>query len=210
MRLVACKALAGNSSVWTSTSFSDATKISRVYFFVAITVYLYIYISIEVDRELELMASASEIPRRDEEAPLVEDSSPVQPPKTKSHTKDVHILSLAFLLIFLAYGAAQNLQSTLNTVIISFSLFKLFVCLFIYLFFVSFLRISGGGLGNDVAWDPVSVFHVFLGGCFFGGAGSRIQDCFDYWDNWVLVVRGCELEAELVIANYLVLIGHCQ
>jgi len=34
----------------------------------------------------------------------------------KKHTRDVHILSLAFLLIFLAYGAAQNLQSTLNTV----------------------------------------------------------------------------------------------
>lgn len=33
----------------------------------------------------------------------------------KNHTRDVHILSLAFLLIFLAYGAAQNLQSTLNT-----------------------------------------------------------------------------------------------
>lgn len=34
----------------------------------------------------------------------------------KNHTRDVHILSLAFLLIILAYGAAQNLQSTLNTV----------------------------------------------------------------------------------------------
>ncbi|KAL1313582.1 hypothetical protein HN51_040156 [Arachis hypogaea] len=62
------------------------------------------------------MASASANPCRDEEAPLVAaDSSPVEAIKTKSHTKDVHILSLAFLLIFLAYGAAQNLQSTLNT-----------------------------------------------------------------------------------------------
>ncbi|XP_019456320.1 PREDICTED: UNC93-like protein 3 [Lupinus angustifolius] len=53
---------------------------------------------------------------RDEETLLVSDESPIlQSPKTKSHTKDVHILSLAFLLIFLAYGAAQNLQSTLNT-----------------------------------------------------------------------------------------------
>ncbi|KAJ1387246.1 MFS transporter superfamily [Sesbania bispinosa] len=57
---------------------------------------------------------ASVIPR-DEETPLVADESPLQPPKSMSHTKDVHILSLAFLLIFLAYGAAQNLQSTLNT-----------------------------------------------------------------------------------------------
>ncbi|CAH9116133.1 unnamed protein product [Cuscuta europaea] len=29
--------------------------------------------------------------------------------------RDVHILSCAFLLIFLAYGAAQNLESTINT-----------------------------------------------------------------------------------------------
>ncbi|KAK7284214.1 hypothetical protein RJT34_18956 [Clitoria ternatea] len=51
---------------------------------------------------------------RDEETPLVAaDESPLPQPKT--HTRDVHILSLAFLLIFLAYGAAQNLQSTLNT-----------------------------------------------------------------------------------------------
>ncbi|KAL5716638.1 hypothetical protein ACHQM5_009774 [Ranunculus cassubicifolius] len=35
--------------------------------------------------------------------------------KKKNHTKDVHILSCAFLLVFLAYGAAQNLQSTVNT-----------------------------------------------------------------------------------------------
>ncbi|KAF5196980.1 unc-93-like protein [Thalictrum thalictroides] len=32
-----------------------------------------------------------------------------------NHTRDVHILSCAFLLVFLAYGAAQNLQSTVNT-----------------------------------------------------------------------------------------------
>lgn len=30
-------------------------------------------------------------------------------------SRDVHILSCAFLLVFLAYGAAQNLQSTINT-----------------------------------------------------------------------------------------------
>jgi len=53
----------------------------------------------------------------DEETPLVvTDESPVQFQPHKSHTRDVHILSIAFVLIFLAYGAAQNLQSTLNTV----------------------------------------------------------------------------------------------
>lgn len=58
----------------------------------------------------------------DKEIPVIAEASQLQPPK--SHTKDVHILSLAFLLVFLAYGATQNLQSTLNTV----SLFTL--CIF--------------------------------------------------------------------------------
>ncbi|KAM3688926.1 hypothetical protein ACB098_09G007500 [Castanea mollissima] len=49
----------------------------------------------------------------DEEAPLVGDKL-VEIPK-KNHARDVHILSSAFLLVFLAYGAVQNLESTLNT-----------------------------------------------------------------------------------------------
>jgi len=61
---------------------------------------------------------ASVITHPDEETPLVvaTDESPIPFQPHKSHTRDVHILSIAFLLIFLAYGAAQNLQSTLNTV----------------------------------------------------------------------------------------------
>ncbi|KAK9289999.1 hypothetical protein L1049_008162 [Liquidambar formosana] len=50
---------------------------------------------------------------RDEEAPLVVANSPSQ--TLTNHTRDIHILSSAFLLIFLAYGAAQNLESTINT-----------------------------------------------------------------------------------------------
>ncbi|KAF5476020.1 hypothetical protein F2P56_007767 [Juglans regia] len=50
----------------------------------------------------------------DEESPLVVDNSPGKTPE-QNHAKDVHILSSAFLLIFLAYGAVQNLESTLNT-----------------------------------------------------------------------------------------------
>ncbi|OVA03523.1 Ion channel regulatory protein [Macleaya cordata] len=68
---------------------------------------------------------------REEEAPLVVGNS------LKNHTRDVHILSCAFLLIFLAYGAAQNLQSTVNTehnlgttslgiLYVSFTFFSLF------------------------------------------------------------------------------------
>lgn len=33
-----------------------------------------------------------------------------------SQTRDLHLLSSAFLFVFLAYHAAQNLQSTVNTV----------------------------------------------------------------------------------------------
>ncbi|XP_031396379.1 UNC93-like protein 3 [Punica granatum] len=49
----------------------------------------------------------------DEEAPLVATRLPNQAPR--KHTRDVHILSCGFLLIFLAYGAAQNLETSVNT-----------------------------------------------------------------------------------------------
>ncbi|KAI3975221.1 hypothetical protein MKX01_017540 [Papaver californicum] len=72
---------------------------------------------------------------RDEEAPLV--ISEGKNSSLKNHTRDVQILSSSFLLIFLAYGAAQNLQSTVNTaqdlgtttlgiLYISFTFFSLF------------------------------------------------------------------------------------
>lgn len=52
----------------------------------------------------------------DEEAPLVgNEIRATQGSFPMNHTRDVHILSCAFLLIFLAFGAAQNLQSTINT-----------------------------------------------------------------------------------------------
>ncbi|XP_027176197.1 UNC93-like protein 3 [Coffea eugenioides] len=54
----------------------------------------------------------------DEETPLVVDHvnlSTQKNPTIVNYKRDVHILSWAFLLIFLAYGAAQNLESTINT-----------------------------------------------------------------------------------------------
>ncbi|KAJ4772222.1 hypothetical protein LUZ62_056479 [Rhynchospora pubera] len=42
------------------------------------------------------------------------DPSSASTPRIRNDTRDVHILSLAFLFVFSAYGAAQNLQSTLN------------------------------------------------------------------------------------------------
>ncbi|KAJ4704708.1 UNC93-like protein 3 [Melia azedarach] len=50
---------------------------------------------------------------RREQSPLIVDNLEIRTPK--DYTRDVHILSCAFLLIFLAYGAAQNLETTVNT-----------------------------------------------------------------------------------------------
>lgn len=72
----------------------------------------------------------------DEEAPLVGEKL-VEIPK-KNHARDVHILSSAFLLVFLAYGAVQNLESTLNTVSL-LSLFFAFAFFFLFLFSYAWL-----------------------------------------------------------------------
>ncbi|KAG0466479.1 hypothetical protein HPP92_018059 [Vanilla planifolia] len=55
--------------------------------------------------------------RTEEESPLfvVHEGSSLEARTPKSHARDAHIMSFAFLFIFSAYGAAQNLQSTVNT-----------------------------------------------------------------------------------------------
>ncbi|KAG0468094.1 hypothetical protein HPP92_017422 [Vanilla planifolia] len=55
--------------------------------------------------------------RTEEESPLfvVLEGSSLEARIPKSHARDAHIMSFAFLFIFSAYGAAQNLQSTVNT-----------------------------------------------------------------------------------------------
>ncbi|KAL2344971.1 hypothetical protein Fmac_006256 [Flemingia macrophylla] len=62
-------------------------------------------------RETQFQSMALALPG-EEETPLVGGDTLQSP---KSHTRDIHVLSLAFLLVFLSFGAAQNLQSTLNT-----------------------------------------------------------------------------------------------
>uniref|UniRef100_A0A1J3IUL9 UNC93-like protein 3 n=1 Tax=Noccaea caerulescens TaxID=107243 RepID=A0A1J3IUL9_NOCCA len=64
--------------------------------------------------------------RGDEEAPLVS-SEDEKLRAGKSYTRDVHILSISFLLIFLAYGAAQNLETTVNKDLGTISLGILYV-----------------------------------------------------------------------------------
>ncbi|KAL6337413.1 hypothetical protein AAG906_036727 [Vitis piasezkii] len=75
---------------------------------------------------------------RDEESPLVVSDS--QSKTLQNHTRDVHILSCSFLLIFLAYGATQNLESSVNT---------------------DLIFISGRRFGNYCAGDIVSILHHF-------------------------------------------------
>lgn len=53
----------------------------------------------------------------------------------KSYTRDVHMLSISFLLIFLAFGAAQNLETTINKVALHLQFF-----LVLLLFFFFFLE----------------------------------------------------------------------
>ncbi|XVE61848.1 hypothetical protein DITRI_Ditri06bG0071800 [Diplodiscus trichospermus] len=87
------------------------------------------------------MAIAS-MDTRDEETPLVVDISESETPKNR--TRDVHVLSCAFLLVFLAYGAAQNLETTVNAegnlgtvslgiLYVSFAFFSLFASLVVRL-----------------------------------------------------------------------------
>ena len=55
----------------------------------------------------------------EEAAPLVvvvEDGGPAAVRPSKNHARDAHILSFSFFFIFCAYSAAQNLESTVNTV----------------------------------------------------------------------------------------------
>lgn len=134
----------------------------------------------------------------DEEAPLVADSLQVLTPK--NYTRDVHILSCAFLLIFLAYGAAQNLETTVNTV----EQLPLPLDAFQFLSLqIDFLFVAGGELGNDFAWDIVHVVHVFLSSCFIGGSSVGFQERSDPWDYWVLAIRGCQFVPFVVLCTHL-------
>ncbi|CAL5333385.1 unnamed protein product [Camellia sinensis] len=75
----------------------------------------------------------------EEEAPLVAENSETQTLTKKNHTRDVHILSSAFLLMFLAYGAVQYLECTINTEedIGTISLGILYLSFMVFSFFAS-------------------------------------------------------------------------
>lgn len=66
---------------------------------------------------LKVASAMSSEGRREEAAPLVVvvEGSSSEPRPPKNHARDTHVLGFAFLFLFSAYSAAQNLQSTVNT-----------------------------------------------------------------------------------------------
>ncbi|KAK8563683.1 hypothetical protein V6N12_035824 [Hibiscus sabdariffa] len=131
---------------------------------------------------------------QEEEAPLVvADASESETPKNP--TRDVHILSCSFLLVFLAYGAAQNLETTVNArgnlgtvtlgiLYVSFAVFSLFASLVV--------RVMGSKnalvLGTTGYWlfiaanlkptwytmIPVSLFLGFAASIIWVGEGTYL------------------------------------
>ncbi|KAK8561805.1 hypothetical protein V6N13_149043 [Hibiscus sabdariffa] len=131
---------------------------------------------------------------QEEEAPLVAaDASESEAPKNP--TRDVHILSCSFLLVFLAYGAAQNLETTVNAqgnlgtvtlgiLYVSFAVFSLFASLVV--------RVMGSKnalvLGTTGYWlfiaanleptwytmIPVSLFLGFAASIIWVGEGTYL------------------------------------
>ncbi|CAN6329481.1 unnamed protein product [Urochloa humidicola] len=63
--------------------------------------------------EAELAAAAGDV--EEAAAPLVPGSGSARRASAAAAPRDAHLLSSAFLFVFLAYHAAQNLQSTVNT-----------------------------------------------------------------------------------------------
>lgn len=142
----------------------------------------------------------------DEEAPLVVGDSRSQTPS--SYWRDVHIVSFAFLFVFLAYGAAQNLETTVNAVsliscdIEDWNYQNFHNCSAVPVIMVFELIFNPGRWSwDDIAWNIVCIFHVFLLVCIFGGSISGLKECAYSWDHWVLVFRSCKLDTIMVISD---------
>jgi hypothetical protein len=84
---------------------------------------------------------------------------------TRSPAADAHILSAAFLFVFAAYGAAQNLESTVNTVRPLSSVSAVVASCPLLSFY--------GGLALQE--DPVHLLHALLGGRAAGGDAAGAQ-----------------------------------
>ncbi|MFQ6648201.1 hypothetical protein Gotur_021191, partial [Gossypium turneri] len=118
---------------------------------------------------------------REEEAPLVIDISERETPK--SRTRDIHILSCA-ILVFLASGAAQNLETTVNAVSFStdlpnkgYSYFVLCLLGLPRLWSCSEFGDYSRKLGNGDSWNTVCIFCGFLVVCIIGGLSTGVKEC---------------------------------
>ncbi|GMP50730.1 hypothetical protein CsSME_00017229 [Camellia sinensis var. sinensis] len=120
-----------------------------------------------------------------EEAPLVAENSETQTLMKKNHTRDVHILSSTFLLIFLAYGAVQNLESTFNTEDLgTISLGILYSSFMVFSFFASLvvrflgtknaLVVGTTGCWLFIAANLKPTWHTMVPASFYLGFSASI------------------------------------
>ncbi|XP_021750734.1 UNC93-like protein 3 [Chenopodium quinoa] len=151
----------------------------------------------------------------DESLPLVDQNASINHPKT--HSRDVHILSLAFLLVFSAYGAVQNLESTVNDEgdLGTISLGILYVSFMVFSFFASlFVRKLGSKnallLGTTGYWlftaanmmpnwytmVPASVYMGFCASIIWVGQGTYLTSTARSH------ARDCNLHEGTVIGNF--------
>ncbi|XP_057540953.1 UNC93-like protein 3 [Amaranthus tricolor] len=151
----------------------------------------------------------------EETSPLVDLN--VSSDRAKSQTRDVHILSLAFLLVFSAYGAVQNLESTVNDEgdLGTISLGILYVSFMVFSFFASLVVRKLGSkysllLGTTGYWlftaanlkpnwytmIPASVYMGFCASIIWVGQGTYLTSTARSH------ARDCNIHEGTVIGNF--------
>ncbi|XP_074264202.1 UNC93-like protein 3 [Silene latifolia] len=152
----------------------------------------------------------------DESLPLVDPNFPVKS-VTTTHNRDVHVLSLAFLLVFSAYGAVQNLESTVNgegdlgtislgILYVSFMVFSLFASLVVRkLGSKNSLMLGTTGywlftaanlMPNWYTMLPASVYMGFSASIIWVGQGTYLTSAA------CSHARDCNLHDGTVIGNF--------
>lgn len=151
----------------------------------------------------------------DEELPLVDPNSSPKP--LRNHSRDVHILSFAFLLVFSAYGAVQNLESTLNAegdlgtislgiLYVSFTVFSMFGSPVVrkmgpkYALVIGttgyWLFTAANLKPNWYTMVPTSVYMGFSASIIWVGQGTYLTSAA------CLHARDCNLHEGTVIGNF--------
>ena len=138
----------------------------------------------------------------DEGLPLVD--SNLSRKLLRSHSRDVHVLSLAFLLVFSAYGAVQNLESTVNAVsqILCWVYKSLFLLSMLFNSLLSFC--SGWRSGDNFFGYFVRFIRRIFAVCVASCSKTRIKVCPGSWNYWLLAIYSCKFETKLVTS------AHCS